>query len=274
MAQNSASEVDSPGESPYTLDFCERFEEKTLCKDRWVSHYLPHWTTPERSAARYALVEGSLRLEIRADQPAWLPTDSSLRVSNIQTGTFSGPYGSPRGQHKHRTDLTVQSPQPSLHLYTPVAPARVEATLRACTDPSCMLAFWLVGFQEESAKQAGEICVVELFGNKIGADKDAVGGELSLGVKKHSDPDLHDDVEKIVIAGLNTSEWHTYAAEWDDQVKFYVDGKLVKSVRQSMKYPLQMMIDLFEFPAEGLARDPAYYPKVAYVRDALGYRRL
>lgn len=31
-----------------------------------------------------------------------------------------------------------------------------------------MLAFWLVGFEEESAEQSGEISVAELFGSAIG----------------------------------------------------------------------------------------------------------
>jgi hypothetical protein len=36
-------------------------------------------------------------------------------------------------------------------------------------------------------------------------------------------------------------------------------------VAQSIAYPLQLMVDLFEFPA-GPDRDPAAYPKVAEVR--------
>lgn len=39
--------------SAYALEFDERFDDGLL--DRWVPHYLPHWTTPDRSAARYEL---------------------------------------------------------------------------------------------------------------------------------------------------------------------------------------------------------------------------
>jgi hypothetical protein len=52
-----------------------------LDPDRWVAHNLPHWTTPERSAARYELRPGVLRLRIDADQPAWRLDDGELRVS-------------------------------------------------------------------------------------------------------------------------------------------------------------------------------------------------
>ena len=49
----------------------------------------------------------------------------------------------------------------------------------------------------------------------------------------------------------------------------------MKTVRQSIKYLLQVMIDLFEFSAEGQTKDPAYYSKVGYyVRDVMGYKSL
>ena len=40
---------------------------------------------------------------------------------------------------------------------------------------------------------------------------------------------------------------------------------------QRIDYPLQLMVDLFEFP-EGTYRDPAAYPKVADVRAVRGFR--
>ena len=51
---------------PATLDFDH-------AADRWVARYLPQWSTPERSAARYELDAGILTLRIDADQPPWLP---------------------------------------------------------------------------------------------------------------------------------------------------------------------------------------------------------
>src|SRR3712207_7112339 len=47
--------------------------------------YLPQWTTPERSAARYELHPGWLRLRIDADHPAWRPEDGELRRSEEHT---------------------------------------------------------------------------------------------------------------------------------------------------------------------------------------------
>ena len=103
---------------------------------------LPHWTTPQRSAARYVLTGSGLRLLIEADQPAWRVEDGEMRVSNVQTGTFSRPLGSTIGQHRHRPDLRVRTPQRPRRLWTPSA-GLVEITARASADPTCMLGLWL-----------------------------------------------------------------------------------------------------------------------------------
>ena len=251
----------------YELVFDEAFTGPVLDSSRWVAHYLPHWTTPERSAARYELRPGVLRLRIDADQPAWRVEDGELRASNLQTGTFSGPVGSPVGQHRHRPDLAVRTAQPTRRLYTPSG-GLVEAVLRASPDPTSMLAFWLVGFEEESPEQSGEICVAELFGSAIGPRRSAA----RIGVKAHNDPRLRQDMEEVAL-DRDATAWHTYAAEWTaERIRFFVDDQLVRTVDQRIDYPLQLMVDLFEFP-EGTTRDPAAYPKVGEVQAVRGYRR-
>jgi hypothetical protein len=251
----------------YQLVFEERFTDPALDPDRWVAHYLPHWTTRERSAARYELRPGVLRLRIDADQPAWRVDDGELRVSNIQTGTFAGPIGSPIGQHRHRPDLAVTTAQPTRRLYTPSS-GLVEAVLRASPDPTCMLALWLVGFEEEAPEASGEICVAELFGSAIGPRRSGV----RIGVKAHNDPRLHDDMEEVPL-DMDATGWHTYTVEWTpQQIRFFVDDHQVRAVRQRIDYPLQVMVDLFEFP-QTTVRDPTAYPKVGEVKAVRGYRR-
>jgi predicted RNA-binding protein with PIN domain len=250
----------------YEVVFDEDFSAPELDPARWVAHYLPQWTTPERSAARYDLAPGVLRLRIDADQPAWRVGDGQLRVSNLQTGTFSGPLGSPVGQHRHRPDLTVATPQPTRRMFTPSS-GLVEAVLRASADPACLLAFWLVGF-EESPEQSGEICVCELFGDAIEPQR----ARVRMGVKAHDDPRLREDMEELAL-DLDATAWHSYAAEWTAEgIRFFVDDRLVRTVEQRIDYPLQLMVDLFEFP-EGSGRDPAAYPKTGEVKAVRGYRR-
>ena len=252
--------------SAFELEFAEDFTGAGLDAGRWVDHYLPQWSTPERSAARFTMDEGGLRLLIDADQPQWRPEDGPMRVSNIQTGSFSGPAGSPIGQHRHRDDLRVRSPQPTRRLWTP-SMALVEATLRASASPTCMLAVWLVGFEESSPQESGEVCIAELFGNAIGPGR----SQVRLGIKAHHDPRLRTDVVDLLL-DLDATQEHTYAAEWDAQrTRFYVDDVLVHTIDQGLGYPLQLMIDLFEFPTSD-ERDPANYPKSAHVRSVRGYR--
>jgi hypothetical protein len=256
------------------LELADDFTGPALDPQRWLAHYLPQWTTPERSAARYRLDGDGLQLLIEADQPAWLPEEDLFRVSHVQTGSFSGPMGSALGQHRHRDGLTVRTPQPTRRLWTPSSGA-VEVSVRASPDPTCMLGIWLVGF-EESPEQSGEICVAELFGSA----RRPHGSEVRLGIKAHHDPRLRTDVVDLTL-DLDTSEEHTYAARWDaHRTLFYVDDRLVRTVEQGTDYPLQLMVDLFEFPtgdagdagADRDARDPAGYPKSALVRSVRGYR--
>ncbi len=252
--------------SAYELKFEERFDATDLDPTRWVAHYLPQWTTPEQSAAHFDLTQHGLRLRIDADQPPWRDGDGELRASNLQTGTFSGPVGSTRGQHRHTDGMSVVTEQPTHKLYAPSA-GLVEARLRAVADPTIMLAFWLIGFEEDSPDDSGEICVVELFGDSIGVSS----SELSIGVKAHHDPRLTDDMDRIPT-DLDATDWHTYAAAWDaDEIRFYVDDDLIRTVPQSMTYPMQLMVDLFEFPPSS-ERDPRDYPKIGDVSSVLGYR--
>jgi len=250
--------------SEWSLVFEDDFGSGALDRDKWVAHYLPQWTTPDRSASHYHFDEGSLRLRIDADQPAWREEDGELRVSNIQTGTFSGPLGSDRGASRHRPDLRVRTPVPTRRLYTPSS-GLVEARLRAARDPSCMLALWLVGLEETSQDQAGEICIAELYGDALGPSRATV----KMGIKAHHDPHLTDDMKDVEL-DIDATDWHTYAAAWTPQgTSFYVDDELVRLVPQGLAYPVQIMVSLFEFP--GSRRRPTDYPKTGDVAAVRGY---
>ena len=50
-------------------DLDDDFAGPDLRTSWWIDHYLPQWTTPDRSRARYDLGPRGLRLRIDADQP-------------------------------------------------------------------------------------------------------------------------------------------------------------------------------------------------------------
>ena len=130
-----------------------------------------------------------------------------------------------------------------------------------------MLAVWLVGFEEAAPEQAGEICIAELYGHAIGPD----GSTVRMGIKAHHDPRLREDMADVAL-DIDATAWHTDAAAWTAQeTRLYVDDRPVRAVPQGLDYPLQLMIDLFEFPA-GPVRDPAAYPKTGQVASVRGYQ--
>ncbi|MFI8836378.1 glycoside hydrolase family 16 protein [Streptomyces afghaniensis] len=256
---------DSPAHEP---DFEDDFAVPQLRKDRWVDHYLPHWTSPERSRARYDVDGSGLRLRIDADQPDWREEDAPLRVSNVQTGVFSGPVGSHRGTHRHRSDgLVVRTETPERLLWAPTA-GRVEVTVSASVDEGCMLAAWLVGTEHRSEGESGEICIFEI-------DADAVcegRSRARCGVKAHSDRRLTTDMTEVVLP-LDASKPHTWTAVWGPSGTIIgCEGVMVKRTRQSPAYPLFLMIDLFEIGPRSDAGTS--YPKTAHVHRVRGWDAL
>jgi hypothetical protein len=251
----------------YELEFEDTFAGDSLDPGRWIPHYLPHWSTRERSAARYELCDGCLRLLITADQPPWCPElDGQVRVSSLQTGLFAGPVGSTIGQHRFNPDAVVREVQRKTRLYTPQY-GRIEMRAKALDDPSSMVALWLIGYEDEPARSA-EICVCEIFGRDVGSGEARVG----MGVHPFGDPAIVDDFAAERLS-IDAREFHVYAAEWTpEQVGFIVDGERVKTVEQSPAYPMQLMLGIYEFPPEeGVPVDDAY-PKVFAVDYVRGYR--
>ena len=250
------------------LEFEDRFDRDTLDPERWLPYYLPHWSSRERSAARFEITDGVMRLLIEVDQPPWCPElDGEVRVSSLQTGSFAGPLGSGIGQHRFNPEAVVREEQPDVRLYTPLY-GRIELRARASDDPNAMVALWLIGYEDEPERSA-EICACEIFGRDVGPDRAVVG----VGVHPFGDPTIVDEFSRETLA-IDARDWHVYAAEWTRQaVTFEVDGDVIKRVDQSPSYPMQLMLSLYDFPAAGDAqRTP--YPKVFEVDAVRGYRIL
>jgi hypothetical protein len=253
---------------PYELEFEDEFTADSLDPAKWVPRYLPHWSSRERSAARYELGDGALRLLIEADQEPWCPElDGQVRVSSLQTGVFAGPVGSGIGQHRFHPDAVVREEQRNVRLYTPRY-GRIELRAKALADPSSMVALWLIGYEDEPERSA-EICVCEIFGREVGDD----GALVGLGVHPFGDPSIVDDFSKVEVQ-IDAREFHVYAAEWmPERVAFLIDGRVVKTVDQSPAYPMQLMLGIYEFPTgEGPEPRTSGYPKAFAVDYVRGYR--
>jgi hypothetical protein len=261
--------VDPVAKAGYELEFEDTFDGDTLDRSRWMPYYLPQWSSREAAAARYQLGDGTLRLRIEANQPPWCPEfDGQTRVSSLQTGVFAGPVGSAVGQSRFKPDLVVRQAQPAARLYTPQY-GLFELRAKAIDDPSCMVALWMIGYEDQPERSA-EICICEIFGHDVTADHARVG----MGLHPFGDPTIRDEFTQVELA-MDPTEFHIYAAEWTpEHVAFFVDHQLVKLVEQSPAYPMQFMLGIYEFPDEGQTPHPAHpYPKEFTVDYVRGYRR-
>ena len=251
----------------YELEFADDFDGGELDRGCWLPYYLPHWSSRERAAARYGLCDGCLLLRIEADQGPWCPEfDGDTRVSSVQTGLFAGPAGSRVGQHRFHPDAVVREAQENVRLYTP-RHGRVEVRCRALAEAGVMVAFWLIGY-EDAPHRCGELCVCEIFGRDVGEGEARVG----MGIHPFADPCLHDDFEAVRVP-IDATEFHEDAAEWEPgRSRFFVDGRLVRTVEQAPDYPLQLMLGIYELPDGEPCDDER--PREFAVDWVRGYRRI
>jgi hypothetical protein len=267
MAEPGARRVVDPvTKAGYELAFEDRFDGEVLDQTRWLPWYLPQWSSREAAAARYRL-DGGLRLVIEADQPPWCPEfDGQTRVSSLQTGVFAGPVGSQVGQSRFTPGLVVREAQDDARLYTPTY-GLFELRAKALDDPGCMVALWMIGY-EDAPERSAEICICELFGRNVTPDRAGVG----MGLHPFGDPGIRDEFSVEELA-MDARDFHVYAAEWTpDHVAFFVDHRLVKTVEQSPGYPMQLMLGIYEFPDERPAAAARPYPKEFVVDYVRGYR--
>jgi hypothetical protein len=235
-----------------TLD--ETFAGDDLDREVWLAYHLPHWSSRSESAATYAVHGGELHLTISPDQGLWCGDrhPDPLRVSCIQSASWSGPVGSSRGPQPFRDGLVVRAEEPPFWGYIPTG-GHLEIRMRGSVGPRSMFAFYLSGIEDEPA-HSGELCVAEIFGDAIRDGSAAVG----MGVKAKQDPALREDFEAPRLP-IDVSEFHTYAVDWrSGSSTFSVDGRPIRVVDQAPGYPVQLMIGIFDFPGRpATERDPA-----------------
>ena len=158
-----------------------------------------------------------------------------------------------------RDGLVVREFQPTHWGWTPHY-GLLEVRARMDLGPPSMASVWMVGI-EDRPERSGEICIFEVFGDAFESGSAAVGA----GVHPFRDPALTDEFDAPRV-DIEVSEPHVYAADWrPGRVDFLIDGRHVRTVRQAPDYPMQMMVAVFDFPAQG-EWDRAPELAVDYVR--------
>jgi hypothetical protein len=248
-------------------DLDDDFDGSELDVSVWLPHYLPAWSSRRATRASYRIADSCLTLDIPTGQGTWCPGDHEppLRVSGLQTGSFSGPVGSTLGQQPFRENQVVREAQPRFegHLQ---ARGHVGLRCRMSLSPRSMASLWMVGF-EDRPERCGEICVVEVFGKDLVPGRSA---EVGMGFKAFRDPGLAQDFAARRHP-LDVADWHSYAVDWDaDEAVFTLDGAEVRRCPRPPAYPLQLMLAVFDFPAWSSGDDGHLVP--ALVVDRISAR--
>jgi hypothetical protein len=240
--------------------FWDDFDGSALDESVWLPHYLPAWSSQDASAASLRLEDSCLVLDVPVDHPVWCAGDHDppIRVSGIQSGSFSGPLGSTRGQQRFREGQVVREEQPRLEGWLP-ATGHAEIRCRMTLSPRSMGALWLAGFEDDDEQlQCGELCVVEIFGRSV---RDG-SCEVGMGIKAFRDPALTQDFDAPRLP-IDPAEFHTYAVDWDaDEAVFSVDGEPVRRCPRPPTYPMQAMIAVYDFPAWSVGGDDHLVPEL------------
>lgn len=260
---------DVPEKHEYQLEFSDDFDQGTLDSSKWLPVYLPQWSSTELSRPQYRFQESSLFLQITKDQKPWNPEfNGDIRVSNLQTGCFSGPLGSKEGQHRFAKGLTVKEAQSPVQLYTPQY-GFLEVRMKAVPIPGYLAALWMIGF-ESHPEQSAEICICEIFGTGMTENT----AEVGYGVHPFSDPHITDEFYVDTLP-INAAEFHTYAIDWTPtHIDFFVDGVKIRTIHQSPNYPMQFMLNLYELPHQINEQSRAdLWPKEMEVDFVRGWRK-
>ena len=190
-----------------------------------------------------------MTLTIPPDQPLWCADlhEPPLRVSAVQSGSWSGPVGSTRGQQPFRDGLVVRQEQPRLEGFVR-RHGRVEVECRATVGAGSMFSAWMIGMEDEP-ERCGEICLVEVFGDSLRAVPDSsVTAEVGRGVHAFRDPALVEEFAAPRLA-LDVGAWHRYAVDWrPGGITWSIDGRQVASTSQSPAYPMLLVLAVFDFP--------------------------
>ncbi len=239
----------------------ERFDGSTLDQEVWLPHYLPAWSSRDQTRASYRVGDG-LRLDVPANHPLWCPGDHvpPLRVSGIQTGSWSGPRGSTRGQQRFREGQVVREEQPRFEGWL-MSSGRVGIRARMTLSARSMAALWMSGFEDDPAQeQCGEICVVEIFGRSVQAGPPSA--EVGVGIKPFRDPHLVEDFEAPRLT-IDVTQPHDFAVRWDArEAVFTVDDEVVRTCSRPPTYPLQLMVAVFDFPEWSTGADDHLVPEL------------
>ena len=191
--------------------FEDDFDGPDLDPAVWLPHYLPAWSSRAQTAASYELRDSCLHLShparrrgsgaptttcrrcaCRASSPATSPARSAAPAGSSRTAT-----GSWCARRRRRSGAG------------PRRAGYIELRARAVVTPRSMVAFWLVGLEDEPERCA-EICVTEVFGDAVEPGSAAVGDRPAPVPR----PRPWSRTSRRSGCRSTSPSFHTYAVDW------------------------------------------------------------
>jgi hypothetical protein len=252
----------------YKLIFNEEFSSPELNTNNWIPFYLPHWSSRELSKPNFEIKNGLLSLQISENQKPWCPEfNGEVKCSSLQTGLFAGKLGTSVGQHKFfNPNCVVREEQKIEQKFVPQY-GYFEMRAKFAASKSEVVALWMIGF-EDTPEKSSELCIMEIKGWNIKMNKAKIG----MGIHKFNDPKLLEDFSENEYK-IDVTEFHIYSAEWTkDKVVFLIDNVIVKEVKQSPNYPMQLMLGIYEIPTNLKDNEESVYPKEFIIDYLKGYQ--
>jgi len=91
-----------------------------------------------------------------------------------------------------------------------------------------------------------------VFGDAVEPGRSAAVG---MGLHAFRDPDVVEDFAAVRLP-IDVAEPHDYAVDWTpDRAELRVDGAVVRAVTGPPRYPVQLMLGVFDFPGERTDRE-------------------
>lgn len=252
----------------YTLEFSDDFDQDTIDTKNWLPYYLPQWSSRVMSKPNFHTKNGNLILKITKDQKPWCPEfNGNVKCSSIQTGIYAGELGTNIGQHKffNTAKCVVREEQKNEFTYLPLY-GYFEIRAKALNTASNVVSLWMIGYEDQRERSA-ELCVFEVKGAAVSKNSAQIG----YGIHKFNDPLLKEEFYEDNFE-LDVTKFHVYAAEWTyGKITFYIDNQKIREIKQSPNYPMQLMLGIYEIPAEITNKEDITYPKNFVIDYVRGY---
>ena len=226
------------------VQFADEFDAAALDTSVWVPHYPPAWSSPSGE-------RGRIRGPGLVTAPAHPGGPPRLVRGRPRAPRSACPVSSPvvvRTRRKHQASSRSGPARPSARSSRHSGAGRRRRAGSGCAPgPWCRRGRWSRSGWSAS-KRSWSAVRRSASWRRSATPSSPVSSAIGMGLHPFRDSEVREDFEAVRLP-LDLAEFHTYACDWSsDRVDYLVDGTLVRRVQGPPRYPLQLMLAVFDFP--------------------------